>query len=130
VAQLSLDPVSHVETIALTGGDENYSWGFNGKAMMHDVLFNVRQGERVEVTLQNTTNMAHPMHLHGHYFKVVGIGSKRVDGAIRDTILVPAGANVTIQFDANNPGTWAFHCHHLYHMNSGMMATMGYVGAA
>lgn len=130
VAQLSLDPVSHVETIALTGGDENYAWGFNGKAMMHDVLFNVRQGERVEVTLQNTTNMAHPMHLHGHYFKVVGIGSKRIDGAIRDTILVPAGANVTIQFDANNPGTWAFHCHHLYHMNSGMMATMGYVGAA
>ncbi len=130
VAQLSLDPVTHTETVALTGGDDNYAWGFNGKAMMHDVLFSVRQAERVEVTLQNTTNMAHPMHLHGHYFKVVGIGGKRIDGAIRDTILVPAGANVTIQFDANNPGTWAFHCHHLYHMNSGMMATMGYVGAA
>ena len=97
---------------------------------MHDVLFNVHQGDRVEIILQNLTAMAHPMHLHGHYFKVVGLGNKRIDGAVRDTILVPVGQSVTIQFDADNPGTWAFHCHHLYHQNSGMMAAMAYVGAA
>lgn len=130
VAQVPQEPVTHTETIALTGGDKNYNWGFNGKSMMHDVLFNVRSGERVEVTMQNTTSMAHPMHLHGHYFKVVAIGDRRIDGAVRDTILVPAGGRVTIQFDADNVGTWAFHCHHLYHMNSGMMASMGYIGAA
>lgn len=130
VAQVLADPVAHSEVLALTGGDTNYNWGFNGKPMMHDVLFNVRQGERVEVLMQNLTAMAHPMHLHGHYFKVVAIGSKRINGAVRDTVLIPAGESVSIQFDANNPGTWAFHCHHLYHMNSGMMAAMGYVSAA
>jgi FtsP/CotA-like multicopper oxidase with cupredoxin domain len=130
VAQILAEPVTHTELVQLTGGTENYSWGFNGKPMMHDVLFNVKQGERVEVLLENTTSMAHPMHLHGHYFKIVAIGDKRIDGAVRDTILVPPGERVAIQFDADNPGNWAFHCHHLYHMNSGMMAAMGYSGAA
>jgi FtsP/CotA-like multicopper oxidase with cupredoxin domain len=130
VAQFTEEPVTHLETIALTGGDENYNWGFNNKSMMHDTLFSVRQGDRVEVIIQNQTSMAHPMHLHGHYFKVVGINDSRIKGAVRDTILVPAGDRVTIQFDADNPGLWAFHCHHLYHMNSGMMAAMGYVSAA
>ncbi len=125
------EPPNNHQSITLTGGDGNYDWGFNGKpSMMHDVLFNVHQSDRVEVILQNLTAMAHPMHLHGHYFKVVDLGQKRIDGAVRDTILVPANQSVTIQFDADNPGTWAFHCHHLYHMNSGMMAAMAYVGAA
>ena len=129
-AQVLKEPVSHSEIVMLTEGDEAYSWGFNGKPMMHDTLFSVREGERVEVMLHNMTSMAHPMHLHGHYFKVVGLSGKVTDGAVRDTVLVPAGENVTIQFDANNPGTWAFHCHHLYHMNSGMMAAVGYSAAA
>jgi FtsP/CotA-like multicopper oxidase with cupredoxin domain len=130
VALIQKEPVTHSEVLTLTGEEKTYVWGFNGKPMMHDVLFNVRSGERVEIAMQNTTMMAHPMHLHGHYFKVVQIGDKRIDGAVRDTILVPAGERVAIQFDADNPGSWAFHCHHLYHMNSGMMAAMGYVGAA
>jgi FtsP/CotA-like multicopper oxidase with cupredoxin domain len=131
VAQVLSEPVAHSEIVQLTGGAENYSWGFNGQArMMHEALFNVRQGERVEIVLQNMTSMAHPMHLHGHYFKIVAIGDQRIDGAVRDTILVPPGERVAIQFDADNPGNWAFHCHHLYHQNSGMMAAMGYVGAA
>ena len=130
LAQLSDEPATHSELVELTGGAENYAWGFNNKSMMHDVLFSVRQGERVELVMRNMTGMAHPMHLHGHYFKVVGIGSKRIDGAVRDTILVPVGEQVTIQFQADNPGNWAFHCHHLYHMNSGMMASIAYSGAA
>jgi len=95
--------------------------------MMHDVLFKVKQGTRVEVTMRNETAMAHPMHLHGHYFQVTEINGVAVDGAQRDTVLVPSGAQVRVQFEADNPGMWAFHCHHLYHMNSGMMAAMAYV---
>jgi FtsP/CotA-like multicopper oxidase with cupredoxin domain len=129
-AQVLKEPVTHSEVVMLTGGDDGYNWGFNGKPMMHETLFSVREGERVEVMLHNMTAMAHPLHLHGHYFKVVGLSGKVIDGAVRDTVLIPAGENVTIQFDANNPGTWAFHCHHLYHMNSGMMAAVGYAGAA
>lgn len=130
IAELPDDPVARTEIITLTGGDTNYQWGLNGKAMMHDILFNVRQGERYEVVMQNLTTMAHPMHLHGHYFRVVGVDGQRFKGAIRDTVLVPVGGQVTIQFDADNPGTWAFHCHHLYHMNSGMMGAIAYTSAA
>ena len=129
-AQVLKEPVDNAQLVALTGSDKDYIWGFNGKPMMHDILFNVREGERVEITMQNQTTMAHPMHLHGHYFKVVGLGDKTIDGAVRDTLLIPAGERATIQFDAKNPGLWAFHCHHLYHMNSGMMAAIGYAGAA
>src|SRR5205814_1214744 len=126
-AQLPKTPVTHTETVDLTGSDADYSWGVNGKRDMLGTLFEVRQGERVEVTLVNKTMMAHPMHLHGHYFKIVAIGPTRIDGALRDTILVPPKAQVTIMFDADNPGSWAFHCHHLYHMNAGMMAIMKYI---
>ena len=122
--------VSRTEIVTLTGGGGDYVWGLNGKASMHDVIFNVREGERYEIVMQNLTGMAHPMHLHGHYFKVVGIDGKRINGAIRDTVIVPVGAQVAIQFDADNPGTWAFHCHHLYHMNAGMMGAIAYVNAA
>jgi FtsP/CotA-like multicopper oxidase with cupredoxin domain len=124
------DPSTRVEMVMLTGGDEGYVWGLNGKASMHDVLFSVRQSERIEVMFHNMTGMAHPMHLHGHYFQVIEINGTRIAGAVRDTVLVPAGETVTIRFDADNPGTWALHCHHLYHMNTGMMGAIAYTGAA
>ena len=122
--------VSRSEMVMLTGGGSDYVWGLNSQSGMHQVLFNVREGERYEVMFHNMTGMAHPMHLHGHYFKVVDINGARIDGAVRDTVLVPVGETITIQFDANNPGTWAFHCHHLYHMNSGMMGAIAYADAA
>ena len=122
--------VSRVEMLMLTGGGSDYAWGLNGMSSMHDVLFSVREGERYQVMFHNMTSMAHPMHLHGHYFKVVNINGTAIDGALRDTVLVPVDGMVTIQFDADNPGTWAFHCHHLYHMNAGMMGAIAYQNAA
>ena len=83
-------------------------------------------GDRVEVTMSNASMMAHPMHLHGHHFQVVAIDGQRIAGAVRDTVLVPPMRSVTIAVDADNPGQWAFHCHHLYHMAAGMMSTFGY----
>ncbi len=56
---------------------------------MHETLFNVKPGERIEMMMHNMTGMAHPMHLHGHYFKVTAIGGTRLEGALRDTVLVP-----------------------------------------
>ena len=47
---------------------------------------------------------------------------ERFAGALRDTVLVPPMKTVTIAFDAGARGRWPFHCHHLYHMESGMMA--------
>ena len=49
-------------------------------------------------------------------------------GAVRDTVLAPPMGSVTIAFDANNPGRWAFHCHNLYHMVTGMMTEVRYPG--
>ncbi len=130
VAEIRNEPVSHTEMVMLTGGAADYVWGLNGKSSMREELFAVKPGERIEIMLHNMTGMAHPMHLHGHYFKITAIGNTHLDGALRDTVLVPPMQTVTIQFDADNPGTWAFHCHHLYHMNSGMMAAIAYTSAA
>jgi FtsP/CotA-like multicopper oxidase with cupredoxin domain len=97
---------------------------------MHDTIFTLREGERIEVVMRNQTGMAHPMHLHGHYFKVAAINNVAIEGALRDTVLVPPSTSVTIRFAADNPGNWAFHCHHLYHMNAGMMGAIRYSSAA
>ena len=111
--------------VALTGGMEGYAWG-----MTTDSPIAVSKGDRVELQIQNQTMMAHPIHLHGHRFQVVGIGDQpRFSGAMRDTILLPPQAKVTLAVDGNNPGQWAFHCHQLYHMAAGMITTFGYANA-
>jgi FtsP/CotA-like multicopper oxidase with cupredoxin domain len=99
----------------------------NGAIHGDHAALDVRAGERVEITFNDQTTMAHPMHLHGHHFQVVAINGERFSGAMRDTVLVPARGSVTIAFDATNPGKWALHCHHLYHMAGGMMTTVEYV---
>ncbi|MEX2319626.1 MAG: multicopper oxidase domain-containing protein, partial [Bauldia sp.] len=103
-----------------------YVWMLNGAVHGEHRPLEVAAGERVEVTMIDQTTMSHPMHLHGHHFQVVAIDGERFDGAMRDTVLVPSGGRVTIAFDADNPGRWAFHCHHLYHMAGGMMTTVEY----
>src|SRR5207248_3056174 len=78
------------------------------------------------VEMVNHSIMAHPMHLHGHAFQVVALNGAPLGGAVRDTVLVPPMGSVTIAFDADNPGRWAFHCHNLYHMMTGMMTELAY----
>ena len=108
--------------VALTGGMAGYAWG-----MAPDKSVAAMKGDRIELRLLNQTMMAHPVHLHGHRFQVVAIGDgQRFSGAVRDTVLLPPNANITVAVDADNPGQWAFHCHHLYHMAAGMMTTFGY----
>ncbi|MCP3733433.1 copper resistance system multicopper oxidase [Sphingomonas sp. RP10(2022)] len=106
--------------IHLTGNMERYMWAFDGvklNAVVAPIPF--RQGERVRVTLVNDTMMAHPIHLHGHFFELVtGHG----DHAPRKhTINVAPGGTATFDLTADAPGDWAFHCHLLYHMHAGMM---------
>jgi FtsP/CotA-like multicopper oxidase with cupredoxin domain len=111
--------------VSLAGGMNGYAWAIVGG----DAL-KVKQGDRVEVTMLNMSMMSHPMHLHGHHFQVVAIDGAPVAGAVRDTVHLPHMANVTVAFDAINPGKWPFHCHQLYHMASGMMAFVTYDGVA
>lgn len=112
----------------LTGRHEGYVWGLNGMGFDPATPLLVAEGERVEVILRNRTGMPHPMHLHGHHFQVVAIDGRRFAGAVRDTVLVPPERSVTIAFEADNPGHWAFHCHQIYHMAAGMMTSVKYEG--
>jgi len=120
-------PADRRHEIAITEAP-GYVWMLNGATHGDHAPLEVQAGERVEVTFVDHTTMAHPMHLHGHHFQVVEINGQRLAGAMRDTVLVPAGGRVTVAFDAANPGKWALHCHHLYHMAAGMMTTVEYRG--
>jgi FtsP/CotA-like multicopper oxidase with cupredoxin domain len=117
-----------VHNIDLTGEMSKYIWSINGVAWNPQVPpLPVVKGERVALVMTNSTGMPHPMHLHGHRFQVVEVEGLQVLGAVRDTVRVPPGGRVVVVFDADNPGTWAFHCHMLYHMEAGMFQTFRYV---
>lgn len=123
---LSARAADRTITTELQGKMEGYTWSQSG----FEKPVQVRRGERVSITMRNTSMMAHPMHLHGHRFQVIGTDGAQMAGAVRDTVLVPPGSTLTVAFDADNPGTFAFHCHHLYHMAAGMMGFIAYDGVA
>jgi FtsP/CotA-like multicopper oxidase with cupredoxin domain len=128
MAPLAQRTADRVHTLNLTGDMSKYIWSINNVVWTPEVPpLPIARGERVELILVNQTGMPHPMHLHGHEFQVVEIDGRRFSGAVRDTVLVTPGRKVAIAFDANNPGTWAFHCHLLYHLDAGMFTTLRYV---
>ena len=63
------------------------------------------------------------------HFQVGALNGRQVQGAIRDTVLVPMKRTVRIAFDADNPGRWLLHCHNLFHMARGMMTEIAYDNA-
>lgn len=109
--------------VALTGNMMSYNWGIDGRSFANHAPIEVATGERVRLVLRNKTTMWHPMHLHGHTFRVAG----RLDGPRKDTVNVLPGEKVIIDFDANNPGQWMMHCHNTYHLESGMATVVSYV---
>ncbi len=119
-------PVSRRINLNLTGSMARYVWTLNDRTYEDRIPLTVAKDERVEIVMHNQTGMAHPMHLHGHVFQVVAINDQRFSGALRDTVMVPPQQRVTIAFDADNPGRWAFHCHNLYHMGAGMFTSLEY----
>ncbi len=83
----------------------------------------VREGQRVRIRLGNVSMDSHPMHLHGYTFAITGTGAGRISSSaqISDvTVNVPVGSTRDIEFVANNPGDWAFHCHKTHHTMAGM----------
>lgn len=121
-------PADQQSMMHLAGNMASYVWTINGRSFDQHQPLEVKHGQRVEVTFMNMSMMAHPMHLHGHHFQIVAIDGQRMSGAVRDVIWILPMRSVTVAFDTANPGEWAFHCHHLYHMARGMMTTMKYVG--
>jgi FtsP/CotA-like multicopper oxidase with cupredoxin domain len=114
--------------ILLTGDMQAYIWSMDNQVYPKITPIMVSEGKRVEFVMRNVTMMSHPMHLHGHRFQVVAVNGRRFSGALRDTVLVTPKTSVTIAFDTDNLGRWAFHCHNLYHLVAGMMAVVDYEG--
>ena len=124
-------PADIVRTITLGGGMKPYAWSMNGEYWPQVTPLMLGKGQRVEIDLVNRSMMAHPIHLHGHAFQVIAIDGRPIQGAVRDTVLVTRMmGRVRIAFDADNPGRWAFHCHNLYHMITGMLTEFRYEGIA
>jgi FtsP/CotA-like multicopper oxidase with cupredoxin domain len=122
-------PVQRSLPSVLGGNMMTYTWTTNGAPYPNRNSLNVKEGERVELVISNTTGMSHPMHLHGHVFEVTEIDGQKITGAKRDTILVPPKSTLKVIFDANNPGVWAYHCHILYHLATGMFTVLKYQNA-
>lgn len=109
----------------LTGNMNRYVWSINNKTVSETDRILIRKGENVKIILYNGTMMRHPMHLHGHFFRVLnGQGDY---SPLKNTLDIMPMETDTLEFAATESGDWFFHCHILYHMMSGMGRIFGYV---
>jgi FtsP/CotA-like multicopper oxidase with cupredoxin domain len=106
--------------VALNGQMSPYRWGINGAAFPDNDTLRVAAGDRVRMKVTNMTMMSHPLHLHGHTFAVAESGLRK------DTLMLRPMESQILDFDADNPGRWAVHCHNTYHAMAGMMAELRY----
>jgi FtsP/CotA-like multicopper oxidase with cupredoxin domain len=113
-----------IVNLELTGDMERYAWSFNNKVLSEDSKILIRRGETVLFVLDNKTMMHHPIHLHGHFFRV--LNGQGEYSPLKHTVSVPSMQTVTIEFYANEEKDWFFHCHNLYHMKSGMTRVISY----
>lgn len=108
----------------LTGNMQRYIWSMNGVPLSEGDKIKIKQGEVARITLNNLTMMHHPMHLHGHFFRVLNENGEY--SPLKHTVNVAPMQKIVIEFDANEYGDWFFHCHILYHMDSGMARIYSY----
>ncbi len=106
--------------VTLDGNMERYIWTMNGKVYDGHDPINLHYGEKVRLKFINRTMMAHPMHLHGMFVQLEN-GQPLEKMPNKHTFIVQPGQSYSVLLNADAPGEWAFHCHLLYHMMSGMM---------
>lgn len=103
-------------------------WAINGVAStehVHEPMATLKHGTSHILAIANETAWWHPMHLHGHAFRVLSRnGAPVTHRPWQDTVLVAPRERVEIAFMADNPGDWMFHCHILEHQAGGMMGTV------
>jgi len=116
-------PVREIR-LTLDGDMERYVWFLNNRALSETDVIPIRQGEVVRFIMINRTMMHHPMHLHGHFFRV--INGQGDHAPLKHTVDVAPMSTTVIEFDAGEVGDWFFHCHLLYHMESGMARLIHY----
>lgn len=114
----------HAVKLVLGGDMRRYIWYLDGKAIHEDRTISIREGDVIRFTFENPTMMHHPMHLHGHFFRVLNKNGDR--SPMKHTVDVPPHGTRTIEFLANEPGEWMLHCHNLFHMSTGMARVVKY----
>jgi len=127
------DHASMMNMSVMMGGGHMMDYNLftiNGRSFPDTEPIKVKSGERVRLRLINGgTSTVHPMHLHGHQFKIVAVDGNEVPPIAqltRNTNTLHPGETYDIEFIANNPGTWLFHCHELHHADGGMIVPIVY----
>ena len=111
------DPGRTIE-LHLTGHMEKFAWSFNGIKFSDAEPLRLKYGERIRLVLVNDTMMTHPIHLHGMWSDLEDEnGNFQVR---KHTIDMPPGTRRSYRVTADALGRWAYHCHLLYHMETGM----------
>ncbi|WP_026956679.1 multicopper oxidase domain-containing protein [Algoriphagus vanfongensis] len=117
------EPVNEV-LLNLTGNMWRYIWSMNGVPLAEADKIKIEGGKVTRITLNNLTMMHHPMHLHGHFFRVVNDQGEY--SPLKHTVNIPPMQKITIEFEGTEEGDWFFHCHVLYHMMGGMARVFSY----
>ncbi|TDO26361.1 multicopper oxidase family protein [Sediminibacterium goheungense] len=108
----------------LTGNMNRYVWSMNNKVVSETDKILVKKGENLRLLIYNGSMMRHPMHLHGHDFRV--LNGQGEYAPLKNVIDIMPMETDTLEFNANVEGDWFFHCHILYHMMSGMGRVFSY----
>jgi CopA family copper-resistance protein len=112
----------------LTGNMNRYVWSLDNRVISETDKILIKKGENVRIVMFNGSMMRHPMHLHGHDFRVInGQGDY---SPLKNIIDIMPMETDTLEFNANVEGDWFFHCHILYHMMSGMGRVFTYQNQA
>ena len=112
----------------LTGNMNRYVWSLDNKVVSETDKILIKKGENVRITIHNGSMMRHPMHLHGHDFRLLN-GQGDFSPLKNVVDIMPMETDV-LEFNANVEGDWFFHCHILYHMMSGMGRVFTYENQA
>ncbi|MFP3595277.1 multicopper oxidase domain-containing protein [Chryseobacterium sp. SIMBA_029] len=108
----------------LEGNMNHYLWTLDNKTVTETDKILIKKGEVLRITLYNNSMMRHPMHLHGHDFRL--INSKGEYSPLKNVVDIMPMETSVIEFAANQDGDWFFHCHILYHMMAGMGRVFSY----
>jgi CopA family copper-resistance protein len=120
---LSAGPVKELK-FELTGNMNRYVWSIDNRVVSETDKILIKKGENVRIILYNNTMMRHPMHLHGHDFRL--LNGQEEYAPMKNIIDIMPMELDTLEFAATESGDWFFHCHILYHMMSGMGRVFSY----
>lgn len=108
----------------LTGNMNRYVWSLNNKVVSEADKILIKKGENIKIIIYNGSMMRHPMHLHGHDFRL--LNGQGDNAPLKNIVDIMPMETDTLVFNANVDGDWFFHCHILYHMMSGMGRVLSY----